>query len=183
MHHVAAGPDEAGALALTAGTDVELPDTLGFGAGLIELVKSGQLSEDLVDRAARRLLLQKVQLGLLDPDWTPEGSVRSGGVELDSAANRALARELAERSVILLDAGSALPLLGEDRPVLRRVAVVGPCAGDPKTFMGCYAFPNHVLPRYPDRGLGIEVQNAFEALQHELGSARARVPAGLRGPG
>jgi len=171
MHHVAADPDEAGALALTAGTDVELPDALGFGAGLIERVKSGQLSEDLIDRAARRLLLQKVQLGLLDPDWTPEGSVRSGGVELDSAANRALARELAERSVILLDAGSALPLLGEDRPVLRRVAVVGPCAGDPKTFMGCYAFPNHVLPRYPDRGLGIEVQNAFEALQQELGSA------------
>ena len=34
--------------------------------------------------------------------------------------------------------------------MLRRVAVVGPCAADPRTFMGCYAFPNHVLPRYPD---------------------------------
>ena len=33
----------------------------------------------------------------------------------------------------------------------------GPCADDPRTFMGCYAFPNHVLPRYPGRGLGIEV--------------------------
>jgi beta-glucosidase len=92
-------------------------------------------------------------------------------VDLDSPANRALARELAERSVILLDAGSALPLLGQGRPALQRVAVVGPCAGDPKTFMGCYAFPNHVLPRHPDRGLGIDVQNAVDALQHELGSA------------
>jgi beta-glucosidase len=171
MHRVAADPDEAGALALTAGIDVELPDTLGFGSGLLEQVRSGQVPEDLVDRAARRLLLQKVQLGLLDPDWTPEGSVHQGDVDLDSPANRALARELAERSVILLDAGSALPLLGDDRPALQRVAVVGPTAADPKTFMGCYAFPNHVLPRYPDHGLGIEVRNGVEALQHELGSA------------
>ncbi|GAA1642837.1 glycoside hydrolase family 3 N-terminal domain-containing protein [Kribbella alba] len=171
MHRVAADHIDAGALALAAGIDVELPDTLGFGPGLLERVKSGEVSEDLVDRAARRLLVQKVQLGLLDPDWTPESSVSQGEVDLDSPANRALARELAERSVILLDAGSALPLLGQDRPALQRVAVVGPCAGDPKTFMGCYAFPNHVLPRYPDRGLGIDVQNAVDALQHELGSA------------
>lgn len=168
MHHVAADTDGAGALALTAGTDVELPDTIGFGPGLVERVRSGELSEDLVDRAARRLLLQKVELGLLDPDWTPKGSVQQGEVDLDSSDNRAIARELAERSVVLLDAGSALPLLGEDRPALQRVAVVGPCSGDPKTFMGCYAFPNHVLPRYPDRGLGIDVQSAVDALRQEL---------------
>jgi beta-glucosidase len=163
MHHVAATADDAGALALAAGTDVELPDTIGYGAGLLERVKWGQLSEDLIDRAARRVLLQKVQLGLLDPDWTPEGSVKD--VDLDSAENQALALELAERSVVLLDAGTALPL---DRVAPQRIAVVGPCAGDPKTFMGCYAFPNHVLPRYPDRGLGISVPTLFDALGKEL---------------
>ena len=155
MHRVAADTDEAGALALAAGIDVELPDTIGFGAGLVERVRRGELPEDLVDRAARRLLTQKVQLGLLDPDWTPEGSVAgAAAVDLDSPANRALAREMAERSVVLLDAGTALPLLGDGRPALRRVAVVGPCAADPRTFMGCYAFPNHVLPRHPGLGLG-----------------------------
>ncbi|QNE23241.1 glycosyl hydrolase [Kribbella qitaiheensis] len=170
MHRVAASTDAAGALALTAGTDVELPDTIGFGAGLIERVESGELSEDLVDRAARRLLLQKIRLGLLDQDWTPAGSV-ADGVDLDSPANRALARELAERSIVLLDAGTALPLLGDDRPALQRIAVVGPCADDPRTFMGCYAFPNHVLPRYPDRDLGIEVLSAVDALGNELPGA------------
>lgn len=163
MHHVAATADDAGALALAAGTDVELPDTIGYGAGLLERLKWGQLSEDLIDRAARRVLLQKVQLGLLDPDWTPEGSVQE--VDLDSAENQALALEVAERSVVLLDAGTALPL---DRLAPQRIAVVGPCAGDPKTFMGCYAFPNHVLPRYPDRGLGISVPALFDALGNEL---------------
>ena len=110
MHRVAAGFAEAGALALEAGIDVELPDTLGYGDGLVELVRSGTLDETFVDRAARRALLAKAQLGLLDAGWTPEASVaNAAGVDLDSPANRELAREVAERSVVLLDAGTALP--------------------------------------------------------------------------
>jgi len=168
MHRVAADTDEAGAQALAAGIDVELPDTLGFGSGIVERVRRGEIPEALVDRAVRRLLTQKVELGLLDPGWTPERSAAGAAdVNLDSAANRALAREMAERSIILLDAGTALPL---DTSV-RRVAVVGPCADDPRTFMGCYAFPNHVLPRYPGRGLGVEVQSAVDALRAELPAA------------
>jgi beta-glucosidase-like glycosyl hydrolase len=169
MHRVAADFVDAGAQALAAGIDVELPDTIGFGPGLVERVRRGELPEALVDRAARRLLTQKAQLGLLDADWTPEGSVAGAdAVDLDSPANRALAREMAERSVILLEAGAALPLLGDGRPALRRVAVIGPCAADPRVFMGCYAFPNHVLPRHPGLGLGLEVQTAVDALAAEL---------------
>jgi beta-glucosidase len=169
MHRIATDTDDAGAQALAAGIDVELPDTIGFGPGLVERVRRGELPEALVDRAARRLLTQKAQLGLLDGDWTPEGSVAgAAAVDLDSPANRALAREMAERSVVLLEAGPALPLLGEGRPAPRRVAVIGPCAADPRVFMGCYAFPNHVLPRHPGLGLGIEVQTAVDALRAEL---------------
>jgi beta-glucosidase len=169
MHRVAADTDEAGVQALAAGIDVELPDALGFGPSLVARVRRGEVPESLVDRAARRLLTQKVQLGLLDPDWTPERSVAdAAATDLDSPANRALARELAERSIVLLDAGTALPLLRDGRPAPRRVAVVGPCAADPRTFMGCYAFPNHVLPRYPALGLGIAVPTAVDALRAEL---------------
>jgi beta-xylosidase len=169
MHRVAADFDDAGGQALAAGIDVELPDRIGFGPGLVERVRRGELPEALVDRAARRLLTQKVQLGLLDADWTPEGSVAgAAAVDLDSPANRALAREMAERSVVLLEAGTVLPLRGDGRPALRRVAVIGPCAADPRVFMGCYAFPNHVLPRHPGLGLGLEVQTAVDALAAEL---------------
>jgi beta-glucosidase-like glycosyl hydrolase len=169
MHKVAADTGEAGAQAIAAGIDVELPDTLGFGAGLVERVRAGEVPEELVDRAARRLLTQKVELGLLDPDWTPEASVaRAAGTDLDSPANRALAREVAERSIVLLDAGTALPLLDGNRAAPTRIAVVGPCADDPRTFMGCYAFPNHVLPRHPDLGLGIDVPTVVDALRAEL---------------
>jgi beta-glucosidase-like glycosyl hydrolase len=169
MHRIAASFGEAGVQALVAGIDVELPDTLCYGSELVERVRRGEVDEGLVDRAARRVLEQKVQLGLLDPDWTPEGSVAGAAqVNLDSAGNRALAREMAESSVVLLDAGTALPLLGEGRPRPGRIAVVGPCADDPRTLMGCYAFPNHVLPRHPGLGLGIEVPSPLEALRAEL---------------
>ncbi len=160
---------EAGALALEAGIDVELPDTLGYGAGLVELVRSGVLDEKCVDRATGRALLAKARLGLLDEGWTPEASVEhAAGVDLDSRANREIAREVAERSVILLDAGTALPIRSRHRPFPTKVAVIGPCADNAKTFMGCYAFPNHVLPRHPREGLGIEVPTALEALRAEL---------------
>ncbi|HEX4812654.1 MAG TPA: glycoside hydrolase family 3 protein, partial [Nonomuraea sp.] len=118
MHRVAADAEQAGLAALAAGVDVELPDTVGYGPHLAERVRTGEIPESLVDRAARRVLTQKAQLGLLDPDWTPERSVAGADtVDLDSPGNRALARELAERSIVLLDAGTALPL----RPGLRRV--------------------------------------------------------------
>ncbi|WP_433518702.1 glycoside hydrolase family 3 N-terminal domain-containing protein [Nonomuraea sp. CA-143628] len=166
MHEVAADTDEAGVLALSAGIDVELPDTLGFGRHLVERVRRGELPEALVERAARRLLTQKVQLGLLDQDWTPEDSVSAAAtVDLDSPDNRALAREMAERSIVLLDGGTALPLRAEE---LRRVAVVGPAAAEPRAFMGCYAFPNHVLPRHPGLGLGLEAPSILDALRIEL---------------
>jgi beta-glucosidase-like glycosyl hydrolase len=176
MHRVAADFADAGAQALAAGIDVELPDTLGFGAQLADRVRRGELDEALVDRAARRHLRQKIELGLLDPGWTPEGSVAAAPtVDLDAPSHRALARELAERSIVLLDAGTALPLLNPGRAAPRRVAVVGPCSDDPRTFMGCYAFPNHVLPRYADKGLGVDVTSAVDALRAELHDAGSDV--------
>ncbi|WP_214102873.1 glycoside hydrolase family 3 protein [Acrocarpospora catenulata] len=165
MHQVAADSGDAGLQALRAGIDVELPETIGYGPHLAERVAGGELPEWVIDRAARRLLTQKAQLGLLDGDWTPEGD---GTVELDSAANRALARELAERSVILLDAGTALPLISPERPMPKKIAVVGPGADDPRIFMGCYSFPNHVLPRHPELGLGFEVPSLLAGLRAEL---------------
>jgi beta-xylosidase len=166
-HKIAEDFGDAGALALEAGIDVELPDTLGYGTDLIERVRRGDVPEALVDRAARRLLTQKAELGLLDAGWTPEGSVaRAADVDLDAPANRELARELAEKSIVLLEQGSHLPLRDTGR-----IAVVGPAAADPRTFMGCYAFPNHVLPRHPDFGLGVDVPTALDSVRKELPQA------------
>ena len=107
-------PTDAGAHALAAGMDVELPDTIGYRDGLVERVRRGGLPEDLIDRSVRRLLTQKVRAGAArSRTGRPRARSRARpAVDLDAPANRALARAMAERSIVLLDAGSALPLLG-----------------------------------------------------------------------
>ena len=165
LHRVAGSPAEAGAKALAAGVDVELPDSICYPA-LAELVHSGELAEELVDRAVRRVLRQKAELGLLDADWAPTTS--GAPVELDPPENRAIARALAERSVILLhNDGGVLPLADG----VRSLAVVGPCAGDALTLLGCYSFPNHVLAHHPDVPPGVEIATVLEALHDELPAA------------
>jgi beta-glucosidase len=171
-HGLAGTVAEAGALALRAGLDVELPDTGGYGL-LAPLVETGELAEADVDRAVRRVLQQKVELGLLDPGWSPD--VDADGVDLDSPRNRGIARELAERSVVLLanDRG-ALPLA---QPTT--VALVGPCADDPRAFLGCYSYPVHVLPRHPHLGLGVAVPTLSDALRAELPGTAVTAYAGV----
>jgi beta-glucosidase len=165
MHRVAGTPAEAGAIALAAGVDVELPDTRCYGPGLVARVRDGQLSETLVDRAAARVLRQKAQQGLLAADWSPEPPGGDEPLELDPPAHRTLAREIAEQSIVLLANDKAvLPLSAG----VRSIAVLGPCAADPFTFLGCYAFPNHLRSRFPDVGLGVDVPSLLDALSSEL---------------
>lgn len=160
MHHVAAGPADAARLALEAGLDVELPAT-GCYTHVLDLVRGGLLSEEILDAAVLRVLEQKIALGLLDPQWSVEDQGRV--VDLDSPRNRDIARRVAESSVVLLANQGGLPLAGEGR-----IALLGPCAAEPRTFMGCYSFPNHVLSRYDDAPLGIGVPDLAAALAAEL---------------
>lgn len=162
LHNVAASKGDAARLALTAGIDVELPTVNCFGPPLLEAIERGEVDEALIDRALRRVLLQKCRLGLLDEDWTPEPAVlrETGEVVLDDAEAREIAGELARRSIVLLHNTGALPL----RPGAR-LAVVGPRADTPQAMMGCYSFPMHVGVNHPDVEMGIEVPTVVEALR------------------
>ncbi len=98
LHGVAATRAEAAALALRAGIDVELPTVDCYGGPLRAALEDGSVDPALVDRAARRVLLQKCELGLLDPDWQAEpGLAASDGMGLDSEECRTLARDLARQ--------------------------------------------------------------------------------------
>lgn len=169
MQGQAASPGEAAALALTAGIDVELPTVRCYGEPLLDLVRSGRVPPEFVDRAVERVLLQKGQLGLLDAGWDPEPpALRDGGpIDFDPPHLRALARTLAERSVVLLDNRSGVLPLAEPA----RLAVVGPCADDVLALMGCYAFPNHAGALHPDMPVGIELATVLEALRAEFPDA------------
>ncbi|MFJ5223078.1 glycoside hydrolase family 3 N-terminal domain-containing protein [Streptomyces sp. NPDC088400] len=165
-HRVAADLSDAGALALRAGMDVELPDQRGFGDALVHAVEQGAVDDDLVDRAVRRVLRQKAELGLLDADWDPRPpALRAGGLDLDKPENRRLAHAVARSSAVLLSNDGTLPL-----PAGGRIALIGPCADDVRAMFGCYSFPNHVLAERDDLGNGVEAVSLRTALAEELPS-------------
>ncbi|MER7637554.1 glycoside hydrolase family 3 N-terminal domain-containing protein [Streptomyces sp. NPDC126522] len=171
LHRVAGSPAQAAHAALAAGIDVELPTLKCYGKPLVEAVRAGEIPESLVDRAARRVLLQKAELGLLDEDWSPEPT---GPIDLDSTGNRALARRLAEESVVLLDnPDGVLPL-----PPEARIAVVGPRAADALAMLGCYSFPSHVGTHHPEVPMGIEIPTVLESLRAELPDAKVTFAEG-----
>jgi beta-xylosidase len=168
LHGVADSPSGAGAIALLAGIDVELPNRRCYGQELAEAVRAGDVPIAALDRAAAQVLAHKFELGLLDPDWSPDPEQFAGHtIDLDPPAHRRLARQLAEESVILLaNDRQALPL-----GPTARIAVVGPLADDAMAFFGCYTFPRHVGYRHPEAGLGIPVKSVLAALHDELPEA------------
>jgi len=172
MHNIAPDVLAAAQAALHAGIDVELPNTSGYGEPLNEMVQDGRVPAQLLDRAALRVLTQKVQLGLLDPDWHPRQY--QAPADFDSPHNRATAGRLAEESVILLDNSSGiLPLTGgpDGLDVPRTIAVIGPAADEARCLFGCYSFPNHVLPHHPDLALGVDAPTVLDAIRREFPDA------------
>ncbi|WP_214468500.1 glycoside hydrolase family 3 protein, partial [Microbacterium flavescens] len=179
LHGYSEGWTDAARDALAAGIDVELPTVKTFGADLVRAVEDGRVDAVLIDRALRRVLRQKGELGMLDADWSPvppaldaargadtAGEDVRGSVDLDSPANRALARRLAEEAVVLVHNDGTLPL---SRPA--RIALIGPTAADPYAVLGCYSFPSHVGVRHPEVPIGIDLPTLRDALAAEFPQA------------
>ena len=160
LHGVAGTRTSAAHLALQAGVDVELPMVDCYGEPLRTGIESGLIDMALLDRAVARVLSQKCELGLLDPDWDAGPGPDGTDVDLDDAQSRALAGQLARRSIVLLRNEGVLPLAPG-----QRIAVVGPRADDPGAMLGCYSFPGHVGVHYPDVALGIEIPTVLAALR------------------
>ncbi|WP_439694363.1 beta-glucosidase [Curtobacterium sp. SP.BCo] len=174
MHGVAADRGEAAALALEAGVDVELPTGDAYLAPLVDRVRAGLLDEAVVDRAVLRVLRQKERLGLLDPDVYEDAPPTD--VDLDTPRHRALARELAARSLVLLSNDGPEPVL--PLALGTSIAVLGPNADRAEALQGCYSFANHVLASHPGLPLGFAIPTVREALVEALGADAVRFAAG-----
>lgn len=156
LHGVVDSLGEAAGLALEAGIDVELPSEKAFGTPLREALADGRVDESLIDRAVVRVLRQKCELGLLDDGWEP---LEPTEVDLDSPESRAVALELARRSVVLLANDGSLPLAEG-----AKIALIGPRADTAQAMLGCYSFPMHVLVHHPGTESGLPIRTVREAL-------------------
>lgn len=126
-HHVAETRQEAMAMGVEAGVDLQLYDFPHdeWQEGLKSAVESGRLPESVIDQACRRVLRVKFLMGLFDNPYTDEG--------LQSRTHRCpehqeLAKQIASESICLLkNEGELLPLSKD----IKTVAVMGPGAGTP----------------------------------------------------
>src|ERR1017187_4957135 len=156
----------------------------GNGAGwltrdkVLAAVSAGQLKQEAVDDAARRILRVMFSAGLFDAAPAAAG-------EVDPPEQRALARTAAPESIVLLkNEGGALPL---GAPKIRSVAVIGPSAAVARTGGGGSSL---VRPKYAvtaldgvkeaagaqvkvDYALGVTMQG--EDAVNETPQARARL--------
>ena len=109
--------DDALALCMNAGMDLQLANTSG---GLLEQVKSGKIPEKVLDESVRRVLRLKFELGLFDePLVDPE----KAAAIVRSPEHRELAYEAACKAMTLLKNDGILPLRG-----VKRIGVYGPSA-------------------------------------------------------
>jgi beta-glucosidase len=123
----------AGQLALRAGVDVGISYEPGYMLDLVASVREGSVPEALVDRAVRRILRQKLRLGLFERPYVDLAHAQR---TVHSQAHQDVALEAAREGLVLLkNDGGLLPL---DRSSIRHVVVVGPNAADAKNQLGDY---------------------------------------------
>ncbi|WEJ91652.1 MAG: glycoside hydrolase family 3 N-terminal domain-containing protein [Klebsiella huaxiensis] len=133
-HGISHDAAESAALAFNAGLDVELPKD-DCARHLREALDRGLITLAKIDEIVARTLTEKFRLGLFEHPYTDVT-----GIVLQSASARQAARDVATRSLTLLENRGAIPLSGKPK-----VAVVGPTADDPLALLSGYSFPVHLI--------------------------------------
>ena len=118
----------AAAAALQNGADLNCGDSYNH---LPEAVQQGLVDESLLDRAVEKLLAARIRLGELDGITEPWDHLSDDIVE--GPEHLALARKMAQESLVLLTNNGVLPLADD-----AKVALVGPNADDREMLWGNY---------------------------------------------
>ncbi|MBV4483996.1 beta-glucosidase BglX [Pseudomonas sp. SWRI153] len=135
-HGVARDGREAAKLAIKAGIDMSMNDTL-YGKELPGLLKSGEIEQKHIDNAVREVLAAKYDMGLFKDPYLRIGKAEDDPADTyaESRLHRAEARDVARRSLVLLkNQNETLPL-----KKTAKVALVGPLAKAPIDMMGSWA--------------------------------------------
>ncbi|MCM2981187.1 beta-glucosidase BglX [Niallia sp. FSL W8-0951] len=131
-HGVAGNEKKAAELAIKAGVDIEMMTTC-YAHYLKELVEEEVVDEKLLNEAVLRILELKNDLGLFENPHRGADADREKEVIL-SQSHRNASREIAAKSIVLLENNGVLPLSAD-----QKVAVVGPGA-DSQDILGAWSW-------------------------------------------
>jgi len=129
----------------------------------LDAVNQGYLKESEIDTAVTRLFTARMKLGMFDPpEMVPYNKIDEK--LLDSAEHRAMARKLANESMVLLKNDGVLPLKTSGI----KIAVIGPLADQTKVLLGNYnGTPSHTV-------------SILEGIRKEFGGATIKYVAGTQ---
>jgi beta-glucosidase len=130
-HHFVATPEEAAAVAVKAGCDICCGSDYN---PLVKASQTGLITEQQIDNALAYALKTRFRLGLFDPPQDVPWS-NLGIDQNDTPAHEALARKVAEESIVLLKNNGLLPL---NRAKIKRIAVIGMNANSVPVLVGNY---------------------------------------------
>ena len=121
------------ALSLNAGLDMDMVGE-GFLTTLEKSLNEGKVTENTINQACRRVLEAKYKLGLFDDPYRYFDDARPAK-DILSAENRAVARQAAAQSMVLLkNEEGVLPLKKSGT-----IALIGPLANDKNNMLGTWA--------------------------------------------
>lgn len=127
--------EKAGVKALMAGLDVEYPRPKGFGYHMKKEVDAGNVSMDVIDRAVKRVLTQKFELGLFENPFPDEENLKR---HLHMKTTEELNEKIAEESFTLLKNKNRLLPLQRN---ISKIAVIGPHANSIRSLFGTFSYP------------------------------------------
>lgn len=120
-HHGMAGDkEEAAALAIEAGVDIDMMTTCYCG-NLKKLVEENKIDENLINEAALRILELKNRLGLFENPYKDADEAEEAKLML-CEEHRKVAKDVVIESMVLLKNDNILPLKKEKQ----NIAVIGP---------------------------------------------------------
>ncbi|MHA6278858.1 beta-glucosidase BglX [Salinimicrobium sp. CAU 1759] len=129
-HGFAEDLTHAAEIAVKAGSDMDMEGG-AYETGLVKLVEEGKVDEELINEAVKRILRVKFKLGLFEDPY--RYSDPKAMAQIDQAAHREVARDVAKKSIVLLkNEKNLLPLSSS----VKNIAVIGPLADDKNTPIG-----------------------------------------------
>jgi len=130
-HKVTQTPEESAALALNSGTNINCGNVYHT---LDSALKQGLITVEMLDKRLKENLKTRFKLGLFDPIGTsPYDNIKADVI--DSKEHRQIAREVAQKSIVLLkNENNVLPLKKDTRTMY----VVGPNASNEEVLLGNY---------------------------------------------